>query len=134
MKSYRVTYERDSAGWWVAAVREVRGCHTQGRTLAQARRRIREALGLFVADSGSAELIDDVRLPAQVRRALVRSQAARSNADIQKAKAGETTTEAVRVLTRDFRLSVRDAAELLGLSHQRVQQLLARRQVATGIR
>src|SRR5687767_2512437 len=49
VKSYRVTYERDPAGWWVAAVREVPGCHTQGRTLAQARRRIREALGLFVA-------------------------------------------------------------------------------------
>jgi predicted RNase H-like HicB family nuclease len=134
VKRYRVTYERDPAGWWVASVRDIAGCHTQGRTLAQARRRIREALGLFVANTGSAELVDEVRLPAQVRRALVRSHSARANADIQKAKAAETMSEAVRVLTGDFRLSVRDAAELLGLSHQRVQQLLARRQVATGIR
>ena len=134
VKSYRVTYERDPAGWWVAAVREVPGCHTQGRTLAQARRRIREALGLFVADSESAQLVDDVRLPAEARQALVRSQAARTKADMLKAKAGATMTDAVRVLTGGFGLSVRDAAELLGVSHQRVQQLLARRQAVTGTR
>ena len=31
--------------------------------------------------------------------------------------------DAVRVLTQDFGLSVRDAAELLRVSHQRVHQL-----------
>jgi predicted RNase H-like HicB family nuclease len=50
VKSYRVAYERDESGWWVATVRDVRGCHTQGRTVDEARRRIREALGLFVDD------------------------------------------------------------------------------------
>ena len=30
MKSYRVSYERDQSGWWVASVRGIRGCHTQG--------------------------------------------------------------------------------------------------------
>ena len=44
MKSYRVAYERDESGWWVASVRGVRGCHTQGRTVDEARRRIREAV------------------------------------------------------------------------------------------
>ena len=28
VKSYRVAYERDESGWWVATVRGVRGCHT----------------------------------------------------------------------------------------------------------
>jgi hypothetical protein len=51
VKSYRVAYERDVSGWWVATVRGVRGCHTQGRTVDEARRRIREALGLFVDDA-----------------------------------------------------------------------------------
>ena len=46
VKSYRVAYERDKSGWWIATVRGVRGCHTQGRTVDEARRRIREALGL----------------------------------------------------------------------------------------
>ena len=43
VKSYRVAYQRDESGWWVATVRGVRGCHTQGRTVDEARRRIREA-------------------------------------------------------------------------------------------
>jgi transposase-like protein len=39
------------------------------------------------------------------------------------AKAQRETAEAIRRLT-DLGLSRRDAAELLGLSHQRVQQVL----------
>jgi len=54
VKSYRVAYERDESGWWVATVRGVRGCHTQGRTVDEARRRIREALELFVDDARKA--------------------------------------------------------------------------------
>jgi predicted RNase H-like HicB family nuclease len=54
VKRYRVAYERDEAGWWVASVRGVRGCHTQGRTVDEARRRIREALELFVGDARKA--------------------------------------------------------------------------------
>ena len=54
VKSYRVAYERDESGWWVATVRGVRGCHTQGRTVDEARRRIREALELFVANARRA--------------------------------------------------------------------------------
>ena len=43
-----MVYERDESGWWAATVRGVRVCHTQGRTVDEARRRIREALELFV--------------------------------------------------------------------------------------
>jgi predicted RNase H-like HicB family nuclease len=58
-----VAYERDDSGWWVASIREVRGCHSQGRTIDEARRRVREALGLFIEDDAeSAEFVDD--LPA----------------------------------------------------------------------
>jgi predicted RNase H-like HicB family nuclease len=64
MNTYHVAYERDRTGWWVASVREVRGCHTQGRTVDEARRRIREALGLFVANADKANLVDSVKLPA----------------------------------------------------------------------
>jgi predicted RNase H-like HicB family nuclease len=53
-----VAYERDDLGWWVASIREVRGCHSQGRTIDEARQRVREALGLFVDDAESATLVD----------------------------------------------------------------------------
>lgn len=47
VKKYHIAYERDESGWWVASVRGVRGCHTQGRTVDEARRGIVEALELF---------------------------------------------------------------------------------------
>jgi len=70
VKSYRVAYERDESGWWVATVRGVRGCHTQGRTVDEARRRIREALGLFVDDARKATIVDDVKLPTAATRGI----------------------------------------------------------------
>jgi predicted RNase H-like HicB family nuclease len=54
MKSYEVNYQRDEMGWWVASVPTVQGCHTQGRTIEETRRRIREALSLFVEDAERA--------------------------------------------------------------------------------
>ncbi len=122
--SYHVTYKRDSAGWWVAAVRGVRGCHTQGRTVDEARRRIREALALYVKDAASAELIDDVKLPATVRRAIQTYAVLRKRADVEDRRASAAARRAVHVLrSGPLKMSARDAAALLGLSHQRVHQL-----------
>ena len=70
MKRYTVRYERDEGGWWVATVPRLRGCHTQGRTLDEARRRIREALALFIDDADSVELRDKIELPQDVEKTL----------------------------------------------------------------
>jgi len=70
VKTYKVAFERDESGWWVASVRGLRGCHTQGRTVDEARRRIVEAMELFVDDARTARIVDDVKLPtgaAQVK-------------------------------------------------------------------
>src|SRR3970282_1119138 len=82
MSTYHVAYDRDEAGWWVAAVREVRGCHTQGRTVDETRRRIREAMELFVDDAQSAKVVEEVKLPTAATKAirvstLLRKRAAR---------------------------------------------------------
>ncbi len=124
MSIYTIRYEKDETGWWVATVKEERGCHTQGRTIEQARRRIREALGLFVDQAENAELIDDVVLPANARTLLKRVLSTRKRAEEEAIKLQNTTAEAAEVLTKDVGVSVRDAGELLGLSHQRVHQLL----------
>jgi predicted RNase H-like HicB family nuclease len=102
----------------------MRGCHTYGRTLEQARRRIREALSLWVEDADRAELVEEVRLPAAVKQAIGRSRTSRVEAEEQRAKAQEATSRAARTLVDELHLGLRDAAELLGLSHQRVQQLI----------
>jgi predicted RNase H-like HicB family nuclease len=122
MRTYTVAYARDEGGWWVASVRELRGCHTQGRTLDQARRRIREALGLFVRDAKGARLVDVVRLPRDVRRVLARQQAARHRAMEASAEAQAALRKAARTL-QSLRLPLRDVGALLGLSHQRVHQI-----------
>ena len=122
-KSYTILYERDSAGWWVASVPQVPGCHTQGRTIRQARERIREALGLFVKNAAKVRLVDDVRLPKDVRRLIDAQRLARERTERDQEHAQETLRRAAQRLAK-LRVSVRDAGELLGLSHQRVQQLL----------
>lgn len=124
--SYTVRYERDETGWWVAQVKEAPAAITQGRTIAEARRRIREALALALDDDAAAKrakLIDDVRLPADARRALEQARAARARLANESKKAQESTARAVRTLLKGMHLSVRDAGDLIGISPQRVHQL-----------
>jgi predicted RNase H-like HicB family nuclease len=122
-KTYRVVYERDEDGWWVAKIPALRGCHSQGRSIHQARERIREALGLFVDNANHARFEDDVRLPSSACRALAGYRLARKRSEEELTRSRETAAHVVSLLTRSLGLSVRDAAEILGLSHQRVQQI-----------
>lgn len=124
MNVYHVAYERDESGWWVASVREVRGCHTQGRTVDEARRRIREAMDLFVNDARSAKLIDDVKLPVTAAKAIRLYTTLRKRADQEDRRAAIAARRAVRLLQGGkLKMSARDAARVLGISHQRVHQL-----------
>lgn len=121
---YVVRYEPIEDGWWLATVPEVPECITQGRSLRQTRERVREALELCVDDARTAELVDDVVLPARVLGRLERARAERQAAD----EARERASAAMRLVISDLVLrgvSTRDVGELLGLSHQRVAQLAA---------
>jgi predicted RNase H-like HicB family nuclease len=125
MDRYTVRYERDPSGWWIVTIPEIQGCRTQGRSIAEGRRRIREAMALFIDESAAeqATLVDDVRLPRDVMRQIRLVAAKRALAERVRENAGEVTRAAVNQLTGQAGLSVRDAAEMLGLSFQRVQQL-----------
>ena len=123
-RQYRAVFERDESGAWIARVPSVRGCHTYGRTLDQARRRLREALALWVDKPDTAEIVEDVRLPPNVKAAVRASRADRRRAEEQRVEASASTARAARVLVDDLGVGFRDAAELLGISHQRVQQLV----------
>lgn len=126
MKTYIVIYERDQSGWWVATVKGVPGCHTQGRSIEQARARIREALEVAVEDLSGFKLKEQMKLPSKVKEVLAKRESAQRKLAEDEAKAQELTRRAVKTLVRDLDLSVRDAGDLLGLSHQRVQQLVQR--------
>jgi predicted RNase H-like HicB family nuclease len=120
----RAIFERDAEGWWVASVPSVPGCHTQGRTLAQARERLKEALAVSVAGEVLPQLAEEVRLPRNVDLILASFRTTRANAETALARANQVTRRAAVVLTGQWGVSLRDAADLLGLSHQRVAQLL----------
>jgi predicted RNase H-like HicB family nuclease len=124
VKTYRIAYERDESGWWVASVRGVRGCHTQGRTVEEARRRAIEAMELFVDNAGTASIVDDVKLPSGAAQAVRAYASLRRKAEQEDRRAALAARRAVRILRGGrLKMSARDAARLLGLSHQRVHQL-----------
>lgn len=133
MTRYVAHYRREPSGAWIVTVPSVPGCHTYGRTLEQARGRIREALGLFDKNAARAVLADRIALPAEARALLKRAKHTRSKALAESRRASKVTTEAVNYLTKELGLSTRDAGQLLDLSHQRVQQLGSAR-VARGSR
>ncbi|MCC6748355.1 MAG: type II toxin-antitoxin system HicB family antitoxin [Deltaproteobacteria bacterium] len=122
-RKFTVQYARDEDGWWVASVRGLRGCHTQGRSLDEARRRVREALSLCVEGAESAELVDVVKLPRDLELELRRAAALRRKAVALEEQAQAQVSSAARALRR-AKISTRDAGRLLGLSHQRVHQVL----------
>ncbi|MHB1613972.1 MAG: type II toxin-antitoxin system HicB family antitoxin [Actinomycetes bacterium] len=122
-KTYVAVYERDAEDdAWNVHVRGLDGCQTYGRSLRQAQVRIREALALWL-DKDEADLVVRDELPDNVAALAGAVAKARQEAERAGTRAQRETVEAVRRLT-DLGLSRRDAAELLGLSHQRVQQLL----------
>jgi predicted RNase H-like HicB family nuclease len=130
--SYRVVIERDETGAWLARVPSVPGCHTHGRTLERVRRRIREALELWVDDAREAELRFEIRLPTAIKKELDRARTTRDRSARAQHEASDALSRAARDLTQKVGLSLRDAAELLDMSHQRVQQLLSARAANTG--
>ncbi len=50
IKEFSVLIEQDSDGYFVASVPELRGCHTQAKSLDTLMKRVREAIQLCVED------------------------------------------------------------------------------------
>ncbi len=119
---YRAVYERETDGRWTVEIPQVRGCHTYGRTIEQARERIREALDLFVSGADTAEIVDDVKLPADLMTEVKRAKRLREKVSRDAQLMTAAQAKAVMAM-RKMKLGHRDAGRLLGLSHQRVQQL-----------
>ncbi len=52
-RQFDVVLERDDEGFYVASVPQLRGCHTQGRSLDEVMERIREAIELCLEVEGT---------------------------------------------------------------------------------
>lgn len=68
-RQFNVIIERDSEGYYVATVPELRGCHTQAKSLDKLMKRVREAIELCLeveTDVPTQEFIGVQRVAVEV--------------------------------------------------------------------
>lgn len=123
-KNYVAVYERDpESDAWLVRIKGISACHTYGRSLRQAEDRIREALALWLdRDPDVLEITPE--WPRDLVEVASAVSQARHVAAATAQEAGATAARAAKDLER-MGLSRRDATDVLGISHQRAQQLLA---------
>jgi predicted RNase H-like HicB family nuclease len=129
--TYGITLRRDpSEGVWLVHVTDDDRLHSYGRTVARAEAAIREVIALWHGiDEEDVELELDrlgfVRARGgQVAKAWKAARAARSRSEEAQRRAAAATGDAARQLV-DAGVSLRDTAAILGVSFQRVHQLVS---------
>jgi len=115
---------RRSGDWWALSVDGMPGVHSQVRVLAKAEAAIKEAIAL-VHDSDPDELavVVNPELPDGVLRRVNESRQLLEDAERQQHEAAAASREAAKALLASG-LSQRDAAYVMGVSFQRVNQLV----------
>ena len=122
--TYTARLDHESDGRWSVELAEEPRVHTWGKTIDQALIRMREAAALwFQTDEASIKLTAHPVLPTTTGRAVEQARKARDRARTADRLAIEQTRKAAVALTSRG-ISMRDAAAILGISHQRVHQLL----------
>lgn len=125
---YVLEHDDKNGPAWIVEIPSVQGCHTYGRSLAEARRNAREALAVSLDDEDrdaiaeAAVFDEEIRIPARLRAAVRRYGRERALAEAAAAKHREKSASAARTLTEA--LSLRDAGELLGVSPEAVRKVL----------
>ena len=123
---YRVEVMR-SGTWWAITVPELGGVFSQTKRLDQVEDAAREAVALMLeVDEDDVVIPLDVVVtpPSEIAELLERLDASAAAADEAVRVAAETRREVVEALRAEG-LPLRDIGALIGLSHQRVGQLLA---------
>lgn len=123
MKRYTVRARRIGRRWALDVEGEP-GIHSQVRRIDQAEEMAREAIaGVLDIAPGSFEIVVAPEVPAAVRTMVDKATKARSQAAQAQDAAALLTRDAARRLVEGG-LTVRDAGVLLGVSHQRIAQLV----------
>ncbi len=133
LKRYTVRAKR-IGNWWALDVDGVPGAHTQVRRIDQAEDMAREAIaGVLDIPPASFAIVVAPEVSAALRTIVDEATKARSEATQAQDAAAQLTRDAARRLVQEG-LTVRDAGALLGVSHQRIAQIVRWRAVDMGAR
>lgn len=116
---------RRSGNWWAITVSELPGLFSQAKRLEHVESTAREAIAMML-DIGTADVGPinvTVATTETVAELLNTIQAALDTAAAAAATAADARREAAALL-REEGLPIRDVGRILGLSHQRVSQIL----------
>jgi DNA-directed RNA polymerase specialized sigma24 family protein len=122
-KTYRALVERQP-GWWIISVPEL-DLVTQARRIRDIQHMATDLVAAWL-DMDPAEVrveIEDFTPPAAVIEQMGRAKRLLGQATREQEEAGRLASDAVGVLIDELGLTLRDAGEILGISHQRVAQL-----------
>ncbi len=126
---YHATFVFDPRGVWRAQIDELPEVWASARTLGKAREYLVDALAPRLTTPArllwDRVIFQPPTLPPRVEESVAKALAHREMAESVRQAAGEATRKAATDLVTEAQLSMRDAADILGLSHQRVQQLVA---------
>jgi predicted RNase H-like HicB family nuclease len=122
---YEVLAERDGRRWFLR-VDELPGVFSQVRRLDQAAGMARDAIAAFLDIPAHAFGVTvTVKLPADLERDVAGVIDLRGAIDRTEREYAEQTRRLATRLVRGEGMTVREAGRLLGLSYQRVSQLVA---------
>jgi len=124
----RTTYvarAQRSGRWWAITVDGVSGLHSQARRLSQVESMARDALGTFF-DVAQDSFDVEVRpaLEEEERHILEQVERARRDAEAAQSAVQMAMVYAAQFLVQKEGMTLRDAGQLMGVSFQRVDQLL----------
>ena len=124
MKTYQVECEWDATGWWVVTVPEVAGAVTQCKRLDKVRHDVGEVLELLTGKKpGTYQLDIHTSVPGQAGELAAKALGLRAEVEQLTSLVATTTSSAVVKLSESG-FSMRDIGQLVGVSHQRVDQIL----------
>ena len=127
MRTYTARCQR-VGDWWAISVPELKGVNTQARRLEKADAMVRDAIALFLNISAdSFEVKIEPVLSRDLQKKVGRARKVRSEAEVLQAEAVTMSAAVAADLVQGAHLTVRDAGRVLGLSHQRIAQLLKAR-------
>jgi predicted RNase H-like HicB family nuclease len=121
----KVTANAQRSGeWWAIEVPEVPGIFTQAKRLDQVPAIVADAVALVEdVDEADVEVSIEVTLPAELEHQLETSRKDRAESE----RLAVQAAEGVRIVTASLaaqQYSLRDIGMIIGVSHQRVAQLL----------